>query len=80
MSTLEHRAKRLLSPESTNGENPEDKRLRANVSIVIDESDLPQPYMDPLELLEEEKEPTLRDIKRYIDTILVRVDKNGAQL
>ena len=80
MSTSEYRSKRLLSPESTNGEIPEDKRKKAHDSIEIEVYDIPELEMDPLQKSEESKELTLGDIKRYMDTILARVDKNGEAL
>ena len=70
MSTTENRAKRISSPESISSENPEDKRLKVNGHIPQVIIDLPQ----------EEKELTFADIKRFMDTILARVDKNGLAL
>ena len=55
-----------------NDQNPEDKRLKANDSIEIEENELSQPIME----VPEEKELTLLDINRYMDTILARVDNN----
>ena len=73
MSTVDYRAKRLLSPGSTNVEIPEDKRLKANDSNEVEEIDTPHLNMDPEQKNEE-------DLKRYMDTILALVDKNGEAL
>ena len=81
MSTVDYRGKYLLSPGSTNVEIPEDKRLKANDSNELGEIDTPHLNMDPEQKNEEEKEITLADLKRYMDTIqLARVDKNGEAL
>ena len=76
MST-DRRTKRLLSPGSVKIENPEDKRLKGNFNIEEDFISIPQAKMDPVE---EEKDLTLADIKRYMDIIFARVKDNGKDI
>ena len=73
MST-ERGSKRLLSPGSATTVIPEDKRLKGIETTKIDQNTFHIAIMEPLP---EEKELTLIDIKRYMDTILTQVNANG---
>ena len=69
MTNIEQRPKRLLSPTSNVDLNPND-------SIEIEDIDLTLDIMAD----EPEKEPSLLELKRYMDTILTRVSDNGKKI
>ena len=68
--------KRLLSPEALQAENPDEKRKKGEHTESIDESDEVDINLAKL-IMEDEKEPTRAELKKYMDTILKTVNDNG---
>ena len=80
MSKIDIRQKRLLSPTSDVDLNLNDKRVKGNEKTTdFTETNEADPVLDIMADLPE-KEPTLLDLKRYMDVILAQANGNGKKI